>query len=51
MVPDEVINLLGKKQIPLDGRLDLSGLDIPLNSRFSMVRKWKNKRGTIGSRN
>ncbi|RZO14347.1 MAG: hypothetical protein EVB09_09100 [Verrucomicrobiaceae bacterium] len=37
MVPDEVINLLGKKQIPLDGRLDLSGLDIPLNSRFSMV--------------
>ncbi len=37
IVPDEVINLLGKKQILLDGRLDLSGLDIPLNSRFSML--------------
>ncbi|MDC0049399.1 hypothetical protein OAL09_08675 [Verrucomicrobia bacterium] len=37
IVPDEVIKLLGKKSIPLDGRLDLGGLDIPLNSRFSMV--------------
>mgnify|MGYP006091105295 CR=1 FL=1 len=37
IVPAEVLNLLGNKQIPLDGRLDLSGLDIPLNSRFSML--------------
>ena len=28
---------LGSKVIPLDGGLDLNGLDIPLNSRFSMV--------------
>jgi len=37
LVPNEVVQSLGEKEIPLDGGLDLSGLDIPLNSRFSMV--------------
>ena len=37
LVPADVAQLLGAKVIPLDGGLDLNGMEIPLNSRFSMV--------------
>ena len=48
LVPDNLVKLLGKKEIPLDGRFDLNGLDIPLNSRFSMLFSAKDNNEVSG---
>ena len=48
LVPDNLVKFLGKKEIPLDGGFDLNGLDIPLNSRFSMLFSAKDNNEVSG---
>ena len=48
LVPDNLVKFLGKKEIPLNGVFDLNGLDIPLNSRFSMLFSAKDNNEVSG---